>query len=1412
MRTQILKIMNIGHKISAGRFSAMGYVAAVLSVVIGAIPAQASAAAWDLATAPLETSGASGVKPNIFFILDDSGSMNWDFMPDWAKNTCNSNEQNCTEELIRNSGYNGTYYNPNITYSPPLNYNGTSKPSMTSAQTAGWTKVPFDAYGIQQEGNDKNTGTNNIIKFPNSTSGNTWQNLVGTARYYQFEPGEYCTSPNLRTCVAQTAPSGTHPYPALLRWCNNTSLTNCQASYISGSYNKPKYPGQGGVAGASATSRITFTSSGNSSKTVSSITVNNGQQILSASKSSTSRSTLAQYVVDAINACTNAVTGNCTVSGYSATLSSGTTTRITITAPASMGNITFIPVPTASNVTLTAEAFKDGVTAVSPVGSNSLTTLTSGSTYPKASTRSDCVGTTCTYAEEMTNFANWWAYYHTRMQMAKSAISTAFASLDNRFRLGYFSINNSTTTGNDFLNISDLTGTTGGQKDQWFAKIANANPKGGTSLRSALSTAGRIYAGKLNGSRELWGSGSGTVNVTDPMQYSCQRNFTLLSTDGYWNATSSKGVKLDGSTAVGNQDGTETGAMKDRKDIADTLADVAQYYYATDIRSTTFSNTNNGDGNDVSSNNVPDQQQRMYTSTLGLGASGYMLYQPNYASATSGDFFNVKSGTSTSTTTAAAGTCSWQTSGACTWPTPVGDTLTTIDDLWHTAVNGRGVFYSANDPAALQSSLTDFLNTVTASTSSSASATTSNPNVSTGDNYVFKSTFKSALWYGELARYTLDLNTGALSANADWSQSGTVYANATAQTLAPPLLDLRAYADRTIYTYNAANAARINFEWSALESAGLSQYFEVSAIGGSTAPLAPLTQFCASGANCLPADAKVNSTEAGTTTGAGGINLVNFLRGDRSNEGPDASTYYFQRTHVLGDIVDSQAVYVKAPIWSYTDADYATFKTDNATRQGMVYVGSNDGMLHAFNADNGAEVWSYIPSILLPNLYKLADKQYASNHTYFVNATPKTGDAYIGGAWKTILVGGLGRGGRGYYALDITNPSSPSVLWEFKASTSAQTGYTTDPDVGYTYGTPIITKLSDGTWVVLVTSGYNNINPGSGRGIVWVLNAGTGAIIKKIDTGMGTGTTGTTTDPATIVGCSVAPCPSGLSKITAYVDASRSNNLSLRIYGGDLYGNVWRMDLSQLTAAGGTANVQLLATLAADANGIHRQPITTRPEVSNLNGRTVVYIGTGSYLGATDVSDTRVQTIYALKDPLTGTSKTSAIYDNPRSDLCTATVNTACFVKQNLADTSGIRKATSSVAYPVDFTTMHGWFADMPITGERIDTDPDLQLGTLAFTSNTPTSNDPCSAGGSSFLNFFDYKTGLAVKGVSHVGVALSSGTTSALATAVTMIRLPNGKVVGVTNLSDGSSVTTETPVNAAGVGTKRVTWRELVN
>src|ERR1019366_1705007 len=329
-------------------------------------------------------------------------------------------------------------------------------------------------------------------------------------------------------------------------------------------------------------------------------------------------------------------------------------------------------------------------------------------------------------------------------------------------------------------------------------------------------------------------------------------------------------------------------------------------------------------------------------------------------------------------------------------------------------------------------------------------------------------------------------------------------------------------------------------------------------------------------------------------TPAAGADLVNFLRGQRGLENFTAGVageLYRQRDHVLGDIVDGQPVYVRAPFATYTDTGYAAFAAANAGRTPMLYVAGNDGMLHALYAgtsavdpQGGKEAWAIIPHSVLPNLFTLADANYKNIHQYFVDGTPTVSDVYDGTNWRTLLVGGLNDGGRSYYALDVTDPATPKGMWEFNWSSTVCPANPADCHVGLSFGHPLITKLNNGTWVVMVTSGYNNVNTtaqaGDGGGYLYVLNALSGQIIYKIPTNVGDATT-----------------PSGLAQINNFVDKAAINNLTVRVYGTDLLGNIWRFDVNDNTPPAGI-EATLVGT-ATDRFGTP-QPITIRPELTQV--------------------------------------------------------------------------------------------------------------------------------------------------------------------------------------------------------------------
>ena len=655
---------------------------------------------------------------------------------------------------------------------------------------------------------------------------------------------------------------------------------------------------------------------------------------------------------------------------------------------------------------------------------------------------------------------------------------------------------------------------------------------------------------------------------------------------------------------------------------SDSLADVAMYYYETDLRTQALNNcTGSIAGEDLCVNNVftstadSNIQQHMTTFTLGLGASGRMVYSSSYLTDTTGDFLAVKLGS-----TASATVCTWQTPGtACNWPIPGDGLVENIDDLWHAAIDGRGAYFSATNPTTLVTSLSNALAGLNARRGAAAAAATSTLNPVSNNNSAFVASYTSVKWTGNLEARGIDVGTGTVNTNAEWCVEdvtpgtctttaspnsfvwmdtsvvpnaaycrtpgsvncigGTLHggvcdvpiAIACTGTLKSKVSDLT--DTRSIYTANSTGTALIPFD--AAYAAANSGYFSVAQIN-------TLTQW--------------PSLSAAQKTLATGANLLNFLRGQYGYEDRGTNVIgnrlYRVRDTVMGDALESQPIFMADPIFNYPYTGYSAFAAANASRSGTVYIGANDGMLHAFVAKTagtetgGTERWAYVPSMVVPNMWKLADSRYDTKHANYVNGSPLVSDVFNGTAWRTILVAGLNGGGRGYYALDVTDPTAPSLLWEF--TTTAGIGHIKDDDVGYGFGRPVVTQKADGTWVVLVSSGYNNFSPGSGQGYLYVLNAYSGTVISKIATGAGS--------PAT---------PSGLGKLAAWNDEPGGNKAHF-VYGGDLSGNLWRFDITAGTS-------MLFATLS---NGVGSpQPITTLPVLGKIGGKRVIFVGTGQISG-----------------------------------------------------------------------------------------------------------------------------------------------------------------------------------------------------
>ncbi len=963
-------------------------------------------------------------------------------------------------------------------------------------------------------------------------------------------------------------------------------------------------------------------------------------------------------------------------------------------------------------------------------------------TYGGRPTRVDCAAApNCTYAEELQNFANWYSYSSFRMNLMKTFTGRVFSAptIDERCRVGFLTINASSTA--RYLPIAKFDAT---QKAAWFTKFYAMDASGGTPLRQALSIVGRHYAGVITGINSFM--------PQDPVQYSCQQNYALLTSDGYWNGTNDS-QKLDGS-AVGDQDNTDSGfstrasgaydgnlggTAGSSAGSANTLADVAMYYYKTDLRTS----------GPVAKNNVPTTDkdtaahQHMVTFTLGLGLEGQMTHRPDYETATAGDFYKIKT---------AAGGCAW-TAGTCNWPQAQQNAPGALDDLWHAAVNGRGTFFSAKNPDALEVGLIGALDTLKSQTGAAAASATSTPNVTPTDNFIYSSTYRTTKWDGEVIAEQIDASTGNVIPGAIWSARAQLNAQVAANS------DTRTI--RTFSTIAPVTSTKLKpFTWANLDPATEQIYF---------------ANKCAALSQCG------SLAPAQQTRANDGQNMVQYLRGWGQNEG----TLYRSREFVLGDTVNAKPVYVKKPTFLFGDAvtpSYSDFAAANSNRQAVLYIAANDGMLHAFNADTGAELWAYVPRIVYPKMHLMATENYDIKHTFYVDGSPTSMDVFIGGAWKTILVGGLNAGGRGFYALDITDPATPRGMWEI-CSDSAQCAVS-DSDLGLSFGNPVITKRpSDGKWVVLVTSGYNNVSPGNGQQYLYVLDAATGAILSKVGTGVG--------DPTT---------PGGLAKISGFAVNAAQNNTVTVVYGGDLLGNVWRFDMASVPPT-----VQRIGQLMDGAG--KPQSVTTRPDITKFAaGFNVVYIGTGRLLGSSDLHDpaTRAppanlayqQSVYAFKD--TG------------ADLGNLRLPAAKLQPQSLNVIDSVTRTTSSNA--VDWSTKNGWFVDFnpanDSPGERVNIDPQLVKGVLIVATNEPNS-EAYSSGGDSWLYQFNYKTGTYV--ASAPGNVAATKLGSALVAGFAVYRLGSGqlKVVGI-DVTGRKIIGGVNPGSGDSSG-KRVSWRELM-
>ena len=775
------------------------------------------------------------------------------------------------------------------------------------------------------------------------------------------------------------------------------------------------------------------------------------------------------------------------------------------------------------------------------------------------------------YQAAMQNFANWFTYYRKRSLAIRGGITSAFDQI-GRVRVGSCTITEaqnrlgSMSTGSSYLTMTSLPAVgddSNNVRRDFYESIygLDFSQARGTPNRPAL-----YYLG-----REL-------ENNPNIIQSPCQRNYALLFTDGYNSGTVS---------GIGNVDGNYgTGSHSPIPDsYTNTMADIAMRFYKQLSPPSSISDTAAlplppGCPGDESA----DCEQKPHMTTFGitLGQSGYIFGNSAYQAQNDDPYTNPPS---------------WylrSSNGSQYLP---GDLPTSgpqeIDDLWHAAIDSRGALLNASSPQELADKFSSALNQILGRGETLTNATGNSTSL-TNTSVVFQTTYDTTRWTGDLIAFD--------ALNGSTAQSGRLW---SAASLLTGVTDPNVNDGRTIVT--------------ALRTDNATTSGAVSGVPFTSTGLSP------SGIASLTPD------------------TIAYLRGHRDKEqtgaGSDASNgrVYRQRgDSVLGDIINSVPDYVGAPNplkyageWKdlidpnddptpenqasyYDPGNSSSFVSKYASRTPMVYVGANDGMLHGFDANTGAEKLAYIPNTLLSSLAggndPLTSPSYA--HRSFVDGQIATGPAFFNGTWHTMLVGGLRNGGNTVYGLDVTDPSSFSqsnaaniVRWEFTA-----------PGLGKTFGTPSIVRLHNGEWAAIFANGYNSDNYGAS---LYVINIADGHEIAHLTTG-----------------ATPASGQPGNGLATPFPVDIDGDHVTDYVYAGDLYGNVWRFDLTS-SNPGDWSDQKIFQATAPNGSV---QPITTQVEVAaHPNGvgyGVMVYFGTGQDIQPlNDNQSATPNSFYGVWDP-----------------------------------------------------------------------------------------------------------------------------------------------------------------------------------
>lgn len=761
------------------------------------------------------------------------------------------------------------------------------------------------------------------------------------------------------------------------------------------------------------------------------------------------------------------------------------------------------------------------------------------------------------------------------------------------------------------------------------------------------------------------------------------------------------------------------------------------------------------------------------------------------------------------------------------------DDLTTVDNyVWSdtdtraSRVGEANTYFLQSDARAVLSAFDDIFSRASNKARSIAGSAAQSRSLTTVGNTVYQGAFDTSDWSGDLMAYSLTVSAGTVSISADpiW-KAATQLTRTTSRNI---------YVGKTTVGTTDTTAA-IPFTWAAVQSTDLATSLD-----------------------------KPSPT---ATSDGRAEERLNYLRGDNKGEGD----YFRKRNQLLGDIINSGVAYSGNPTTSISSSSYADFYraqiavptvgdvVGHAARTPAVFVGANDGMLHAFNANTGDELFAYIPSKMGPNLSALTNIGYVNAHQSYVDATPTVAEAQTGTAgtaadWKTVLVGGMGGGGQGVFALDVTNPAPKSttnttgfdeskVMWEFTNDD--------DADMGYVVGRPQILKLRTSAygattttykWFAVVASGVNSYakantsnNFGTGYPALFLLD-----LAKPIGTSWSLGSNyykislpvNGTLDYLT-TGSLTSTSATGAINFKAAL----GNALEVtQIYMGDLQGNLWKLDFSMAGTAdwnigklsafnkGTSTNpIPYPLFIAKDGSGKDAkvQPITMAPSIAfgPTADSSLILFGTGKFLESTDKTSTSQQSVYMLYDSNTITggdsSPVGASAISGRGRLRAGTSSGGVISVQ--AFTMG-RAKTDTDDLTVDTTVRSGWYFDFGASGER-----QISGATIVGTTATFGSLIPIASGGGTCGNAkgggntytVNIVSGNGKSTSSSVGilgepllVELSESTTSTVSDSTgRRTKTTTSQVIqqGSTGLATGSKVVT---TSIAG----RLSWRQINN